>query len=223
MEKLKTFRHEFKYAMSYDEMLKLRSELDKVLELDRGHPYMLRSLYFDTYDDEDYYEKQNGALNRKKVRIRIYDSKDDWAKIEIKAKYDIHQLKESLVISKDDAINIIDGNYDVLSKYDDELAQKIYRLLMDSGYRPKVIIEYLRAAYVTKLNNRITFDFDIKRSEDFDKFYTEDINYLTVSDPKEVVLEVKFDRFLEPHISKILSKYINRNQSVSKYVLGRNF
>lgn len=222
METLKTFRHEFKYVVSYEEMLKLRQELDKVLELDRGKPYMIRSLYFDSFDDIDYYEKQNGALNRKKIRIRIYDSKDNWAKIEIKAKYDIHQLKESLIISKNDALDIIDGNYEVLNKYDNELAQKIYRLLMDDGYRPKVIIEYMRAAYMTELNNRITFDYEIKRSEDFEKFYTEDINYYEVSDPKEVVLEVKFDRFLEPYLSKILSKYINRNQSVSKYVLGRN-
>ncbi len=222
METLKTFRHEFKYVVSYEEMLKLRSELDKVLTLDRGHPYMLRSLYFDSFDDIDYYEKQNGALNRKKIRIRIYDSKDNWAKIEIKSKYDIHQLKESLIISKDDALSIIEGNYDVLDKYDNELAQKVYRLLMDGGYKPKVIIEYQRAAYMTELNNRITFDYDIKRSDDFEKFYTEDINYYTVSDSKEVVLEVKFDRFLEPYLSKILSKYINRNQSVSKYVLGRN-
>lgn len=222
METLKTFRHEFKYVVSYEEMLKLKSELDKVLTLDRGHPYMLRSLYFDSFDDIDYYEKQNGALNRKKIRIRIYDSKDNWAKIEIKAKYDIHQLKESLIISKDDALSIIEGNYDVLDKYDNKLAQKVYRLLMDGGYKPKVIIEYQRAAYMTELNNRITFDYDIKRSDDFEKFYTEDINYYTVSDSKEVVLEVKFDRFLEPYLSKILSKYINRNQSVSKYVLGRN-
>ena len=222
METLKTFRHEFKYVMTYEEMLKLRKELDQVLELDRGDPYMLRSLYFDTFDEHDYYQKQNGDINRKKVRIRIYGSKYDWAKIEIKAKYDIHQLKESLIISKQDALEIINGNYDVLDKNDNELAQKVYRLLMDSGYKPKVIIEYMRAAYVTKLNNRITFDYDIKKSDDFDKFYTDDINYLSVSDPKEVVLEIKYDRFLEPYLSKILTKYINRSQSVSKYILGRS-
>ena len=35
-------------------------------------------------------------------------------------------------------------------------------------------------------------------------------------------MEVKFDRFLEPYVSKILEKYLSRYQSVSKYVLGRN-
>ena len=39
---------------------------------------------------------------------------------------------------------------------------------------------------------------------------------------KEVVLEVKFDRFLEPYISNILAKYTSNNQSVSKYIMGRN-
>ena len=222
METLKTFRHEFKYVISYDEMLNLRSKLDKILTLDRDHPYMLRSLYFDTYDELDYNEKQDGMVNRKKIRIRIYDTKDDWAKIEIKAKYDIHQLKESLVISKIDAFELINGNYEVLNNYNNEFALKLYRLLMDNGYRPKVVIEYMRAAYVTELNNRITFDYDIKKSDDISKFYSDSINYITLSDPKEVVLEIKFDRFLEPYVSKILSNFISRSQSVSKYVLGRN-
>ena len=39
---------------------------------------------------------------------------------------------------------------------------------------------------------------------------------------KEVVLEIKFDRYLEPYLSNILSKYQTLNDSVSKYVMGRN-
>ena len=33
--------------------------------------YMVRSLYFDTLYDNDYYDKQNGLESRKKVRLRI--------------------------------------------------------------------------------------------------------------------------------------------------------
>ena len=91
-----------------------------------------------------------------------------------------------------------------------------------TGYRPKVIIEYDRIAYITSTTTRITLDYNIKKSNDFDKFYQDDINYFDLTDKKDVVLEVKFDRFLEPYISKILEKYISRYQSVSKYVMGRN-
>ncbi len=221
MEILKTFRHEYKYVIPYGDMLELRNKLDKVLKLDRGNPYFVRSLYFDSPDDTDYFDKQGGEMIRKKLRLRIYDINSDLAKIEIKGKYDYHQLKESLVVSKEVAKKIINGNYGELLKMDNDLAKRIY-VLFESGYRPKVIIEYDRAAYITTTTTRITFDYNIKKSRDFEKFYTNDINYLELTNPNDVVLEVKFDRFLEPYISEILEKYTNRYQSVSKYVMGRN-
>ena len=221
MEILKTFRHEYKYVIPYGDMLKLRNKLDKVLKLDRDKPYFVRSLYFDSPDDTDYFDKQGGEMIRKKLRLRIYDINNDYAKIEIKGKYDYHQLKESLVVSKEVAKKIINGNYDELLKMDNDLAKRIY-VLFQSGYRPKVIIEYDRAAYITTTTTRITFDYNIKKSNDFEKFYTNDINYLELTNPNDVVLEVKFDRFLEPYISEILEKYTSRYQSVSKYVMGRN-
>ena len=221
MEILKTFRHEYKYIIPYSDMLEIRNKLDKVLTLDRGGAYFVRSLYFDSPDDVDYYAKQNGEMIRKKLRLRIYDVNSDLAKIEIKGKYDYHQLKESLVISKKIAQNIINGNYDDLLEMDNDLAKRIY-VYLQSGYRPKVIIEYDRAAYITNTTTRITFDMNIKKSNDFDKFYTNDINYFELTNPNDVILEVKFDRFLEPYISKILDKYTVRYQSVSKYVMGRD-
>lgn len=221
MEVLKTFRHEYKYVLPYGEMLKLRSKLEDVLTLDRGGSYVVRSLYFDTPDENDYYAKQNGEMVRKKIRLRIYDVDSDYAKLEIKGKYDIHQLKESLVISKTLAKEIINGKYDGLMEIDNELAKRLY-VYLQTGYRPKVIIEYDRIAYITSTTTRITIDYNIRKSNDFDNFYSNDINYFGLTDAKDVVLEVKFDRFLEPYISKILENYTSRYQSVSKYVMGRN-
>ncbi|MBP5683642.1 MAG: polyphosphate polymerase domain-containing protein [Bacilli bacterium] len=221
MEILKTLRHEFKYVIPYGDMLKLRTELEKVLTLDRNGSYIVRSLYFDTVDDADYYAKQNGDIKRRKIRLRIYDIDSDFAKLEIKSKYDIHQLKESLVIKKSDALEIIKGNYDCLLLMDNDLAQRLY-VYLRSGYRPKVIIEYDRIAYITTTTTRITFDYNIKKSDEFENFYTNNINYFDLTNPNDVVLEVKFDHFLEPYIGKILEKYVSRYQSVSKYVMGRN-
>lgn len=221
MEILKTFRHEYKYVIPYADMLELREKLDEVLTLDQGGPYFVRSIYFDSPDDVDYYDKQGGEMIRKKLRLRIYDIHSDLAKIEIKGKYDYHQLKESLVVNKDTAQKIINGDYEDLLLMDNDLAKRIY-VLLENGYRPKVIIEYDRIAYIGTTTTRITFDYNIKKSIDFDNFYTDDINYIELTNPNDVVLEVKFDRFLEPYISKILEKYTTRYQSVSKYVMGRN-
>lgn len=223
MSVLKTFRHEYKYVIPYEEMLNLRSKLNKILDIDRDYSgYMIRSLYFDSLEDQDYYEKLNGEMVRKKIRLRIYDPKSDLVKLELKAKYDYHQLKESLIITKEDAKELIKGNYQILLNYQEDLAKRIYLILMEGYYKPKVIIEYQRIAYMGKTTTRITFDFEIKSSTNIEDFFKEDINYIETIDKKDVVLEVKFDRLLEPYIANILEKYISRGQSVSKYIMGRN-
>ena len=223
MEVLKTFRHEYKYKISYEDMLKLRKKLDDVLKIDRSNKgYLVRSLYFDSLDDIDYYDKLGGEINRKKIRIRIYDVNSNLVKLEIKAKYDIHQLKKSLIIDKNTAIKLINGEYDVLLNYNDEVAKEIYVIMMSGVYKPKVIIEYSRLAYVSNTTTRITFDYDIKTSTNIDSFFDKDINYYDITSKKDVVMEVKFDRFLEPYLSNILSSYSSRCESVSKYVMGRN-
>lgn len=223
MEILKTFRHEYKYVISYDEMLRLRTKFNEVLNIDRNYNgYMIRSLYFDSVNDDDYYDKLGGEVNRKKIRLRIYEPNSKKVKLELKSKYDIHQLKESLVISREDAEELIKENYEILLKYNSEIANKIYIMLKKGLYKPKVVIEYQRIAYITGTTTRVTFDFDIKSSTNIKDFFKENIKYTYITDKKDVVLEVKFDRFLEPYISNILSNYQSRFQSVSKYIMGRN-
>lgn len=223
MEKLKTFRHEYKYIISYQEMLELRKRLNELLTIDRVEEgYMVRSLYFDSIDDQDYYAKLGGEYQRKKIRLRIYDVNSNQVKLEIKQKIDYHQLKESLIIDKSEALELINGNYQVLLDHNDDLARKFYLILKTGCYRPKVIIEYQRIAYITTTTTRITFDFNIKKSNNFEDFFNQKINYLTITNPSDVVLEVKFDRLLEPYISSILNSYQTRNQSFSKYIIGRN-
>ena len=223
MEVLKTFRHEYKYLISYEDMLNLRKKLNKVLEIDRDpNGYLIRSLYFDSINDDDYYDKLGGEINRKKIRLRIYEPNADFVKLEIKAKYDIHQLKRSLILNREAAEQLINENYDILLNYDNDTAKEAYIILRTGLYKPKIIIEYKRIAYLTATTTRITFDYDIKSSDDVKSFFNQNINYNDLITKKDIVLEVKFDRFLEPHISNILADYSANNQSVSKYVMGRN-
>ena len=89
-------------------------------------------------------------------------------------------------------------------------AEYVYGVYTYSSILPEVSI------------TRITFDFDIKESTNIEDFFNEDINYYDLTTKKDIVLEVKFDRFLEPYISNILSSYKATSQSVSKYLIGRN-
>ena len=223
MEILKVFRHEYKYNISYEEMLRLREKLNDLLQIDRNYNgYMVRSLYFDSLNDIDYYEKLDGVINRKKIRLRIYEPNAKKVKLELKSKYDYHQQKESLVITKEEAEELIKENYGILLNHEEDIAKKIYIMLTTNCYKPKVVIEYQRIAYTTNNDTRITFDFNIKRSNQVETFFNEEINYLGITPPQQIVLEIKFNRFLEPHISNVLGKYIARKESVSKYVMGRN-
>ena len=223
MSVLKVFRHEYKYAISYEEMLRLREKLNNLLEIDRNpNGYMIRSLYFDSLNDIDYYEKLDGLVNRKKIRIRIYEPNPKIIKLELKSKYDYHQQKESLIITKEEAIELIKENYSVLLNHKEEIASKIYMILTTNCYKPKVIIEYQRIAYTTRNGTRITFDYEIKKSNQIETFFNENIDYYKLTNPQNIVLEIKFDRFLEPYISSVLGNYIARKESISKYVMGRN-
>lgn len=223
METIKTFRHELKYVIPYETMLQLREKFNKLLTIDRDYNgYMVRSLYFDSIEDKDYYDKLGGELNRKKIRLRIYYPNTDYVKLEIKAKYDYHQIKESLLITKEVAEEIIKGNYGILLNYDNEVAKKIYVILTKGYYKPKVIIEYNRIAYKTATTTRITFDYNIRRTNNIEDFFKENINYYKLTDDSTVILEVKFDRFLEPYINEILNNHISRTQSISKYLMGRS-
>ena len=51
-------------------------------DIDKG--YFIRSLYFDTINNKAFYEKMEGIEERKKYRLRIYDTKDKNVKFEIK-------------------------------------------------------------------------------------------------------------------------------------------
>lgn len=223
MEVLKTFRHENKYRIDRNSMYNIRDKLVNLLHVDRDiEGYTVRSLYFDSVNDIDYYEKLEGACNRKKVRLRIYGDNFDFIKLELKSKFDNHQLKKSLVIDKKTAIYLINGYYEILLNLNNKDATEIYYIMRSNCYRPKCIIEYDRIAFTSNNNTRITLDFNVRKSNDILGFLTNDVNFINLINYNEVILEIKFDRFLEPYIATVLKGSVNMQESVSKYVMGRN-
>ena len=121
--------------------------------------YRVRSLYFDTMYDKDYFEKLDGVELRRKIRLRIYSPEDNFALLEMKQKQGQYQLKRSLRITRDDADAMIRGNYTPLLHYQEDFAAECYSLMQMQVYRPKTVVEYNRKAFIAKENKiRITFD-----------------------------------------------------------------
>lgn len=221
----KVLREEKKFLIGIHEFIKKSYELEKVLLQDAhngAHGYMIRSLYFDTPFDTDFFEKQAGIEIRRKVRLRIYDPKQNFAMLEMKQKQGDQQLKRSLRISKKDAEQLIKGNYSVLLSYNEPFAAEMYAFMQTRCYRPCTIVQYNRKAFIAKENKiRITFDNNIVATESSFDLFSEKLNMNPVLDPYDVVLEVKYNGFLLGYIKELINSIDKSELSVSKYVLAR--
>lgn len=107
-------------------------------------------------------------------------------------------------------------------EYPGEVAQKAYRLIVAEGFRPSVVIDYEREAYVLPAQStRITFDRNIRASKEVADFNQSKAVYSGVSGEKNVVLEVKYNERLPLFIKKMLSSSQALCRPVSKYCLAR--
>ena len=221
----KVFREEKKFLLTVEEFLKFSNMFQKVMIQDSHngtHGYLIRSLYFDTVYDNDYFEKAAGVELRRKIRLRIYDTNNDFAMLEIKQKQGAMQLKRSLRITREDAICLSKGDYTPLLNYSEPFAAECYAILKTRVYRPVTIVQYNRKAFIAKENKiRITFDNQIVSSESCMDLFAENLNLNPVMSPFAVVLEVKYNGFLLDYHKKLLASVNKSELSVSKYVLAR--
>ena len=221
----RVLREEKKFLISIDEFISLSHKLGNIMLSDPHngtHGYTIRSLYFDTVYDRDYFEKQAGVELRRKIRLRCYDPKADYAMLEIKQKQGANQKKRSLRMTKADAEALIAGKYEVLLKYKEDFARECYGLMHYKCYRPKTIVQYNRKAYIAKENKiRITFDNNIVATETNFDLFSENLVMYPVLDKFNVVLEVKFNGFLLDYIRQFINSINKSELSVSKYALAR--
>lgn len=219
-------REEKKFLINIETALKHENYLEKLLKQDEHngiHGYIVRSLYFDTLSDKDFYEKEEGIEIRRKIRLRIYNPKDNFAVLEIKQKQGSNQLKRSLKVKKEDAILLIKGNYSVLLKYKESFASECYAIMSMQCYRPKAVVQYNRKAFIAKENKiRITFDSNIVATESCFDIFSENLNMYPVFDKFNTVLEVKYNGFLLSYIKDMIKGIDKSELSISKYCLARS-
>ena len=218
-------REEKKFLISKEEYYKKSHQLEQVLAHDKNNGpdgYVVRSLYFDTIYDRDFFDKQDGIETRRKIRLRCYDPDSDFALLDMKQKQGCYQMKRSLRVSREDAGRLIKGDYSPLLKYPEKFAQECYALMLCQCYRPKTIVQYHRKAYVAKENKiRITFDSRIESTESCMELFSPHLNMNPVLDAFHVVLEVKYNGFLLEYIKRMLNGIDKSELSVSKYCLAR--
>lgn len=226
IELLTVKRQEIKYLLNTIDYKKKKNYVSKVLLNDvhnKDTGYIVRSLYFDTLEDRDFFEKEAGIELRRKIRLRVYDPKAEYAMLEMKQKEGNYQLKRSLKVSRDDAKELCMGNYTSLLKYDDPFAKEMYGYMMMYTYKPKVIVEYQRDAYYAKENSiRITFDHHLVATESSYNIFDEQLQMSPIIASDMVVLEVKYNGFLLSYIKDLVLDSSCISTSVSKYYMSRN-
>lgn len=219
-------RREIKYLLNMEEYKKKKNYLEKVLTSDshnEDHGYMVRSLYFDTLDDRDFLEKEAGIELRRKIRLRVYSPDSDFAMLEMKQKQGEYQMKRSLKITRADAIELTHGEYTSLLKYEEDFAKEMYAYMTMYAYKPKVIVEYYRDAFLVKENSiRLTFDHDLVATESSFDIFDQHLQMMPIIDSGNVVLEVKYNGFLLSYIKDLIKDVSSTNTSMSKYYMSRN-
>ncbi|WP_066506487.1 polyphosphate polymerase domain-containing protein [Abyssisolibacter fermentans] len=223
----RVYRNEIKFYIDNHGYMHLSKLLSKTLSLDKNsgsnNEYWIRSLYFDSMYDRDYFDKVVGSQNRKKIRLRIYDIAQEKVKLEIKNKFDQYMLKESVTIGRQDAIDLIKGNKEVLLKYNNKTANRVYYFMNKEFYQPKVIVDYKREAYTCPVQDiRITFDKDIRTTITDFNIFDDKLNTIPIFKQHTMVMEVKYNRFLPDWIKDMLSNINGDKCAISKYCLSRN-
>lgn len=225
-ELLDVLRTEQKYVINPVERARLEFVLNGALHRDvHSGPqgYMVRSLYFDTLDDNDFYDKVDGLEMRRKIRLRIYAPDAQYAKLELKEKQGDLQRKRSLVLTREQALELCAGRYDVLMQMDTPFSMELYGRMQQFCYRPKCIVEYNRVAFIVADNDtRVTLDAGLKASESRLDLFAPDLALYPVDVPGAVTMEVKFNGFLLSYVKDLVSIPSRTRCASSKYCMARN-
>ena len=222
------WRHEWKYLIHQSMLEVLKQRLLALMDEDVHHTksdgYTIRSLYFDTIDDQCMNENEAGIDIRKKYRIRYYGLDHTKLHLETKLKNSGLCAKRSTVIDPIIADHLFHGQtMDILLNIQDDpqligMVSDYQRLLL----QPKVLIEYDRYALVYPSGNvRITFDCNIRKSSAMHLFYSTDVPWFNIHEPGWHILEVKYDDLLPSFIANILDDFHLTQIANSKYYLAR--
>ncbi len=230
-------RHEDKYLIPMSSLNDIRAAIlpyaipDNHRALQVSNIYEIRSIYFDTFELKDYYEKHAGLQMRKKLRMRGYNqySNDSEVFLEIKWKNNMAISKDRTPLKyKDAAALMAGGDLDKFFPYRKdfpharEKASKFLFYLKRSSRVPVNLVTYTREAFIGKFNHsdRITFDSNIRSMmyPGLDDLYEE--HRLKTFLDREFVLEYKSENPVPPWFKHIIRKFNLRKQAYSKYVRG---
>ncbi|MBE5917004.1 MAG: polyphosphate polymerase domain-containing protein [Pseudobutyrivibrio ruminis] len=220
----KRYRHEWKHAISYADLLTLRSRMSAVATPDPhtiDGKYLIRSLYFDNIDDKALREKVDGVNRREKFRIRFYNFDTSLIHLEKKSKLNGLGTKYSAPLTKEETQKIVDGDIDWMIDSPHSLIQELYCKMHYQGMRPVTIVDYTREPFIYGPGNvRVTLDYDIRTGLNKTDFLNPECITIPAGEAP-IILEVKWDAYLPEIIRDAVQIPGTRVQAFSKYAQCR--
>ncbi|MBQ2778123.1 MAG: polyphosphate polymerase domain-containing protein [Peptococcaceae bacterium] len=220
------FRHEVKHEISHHDMLILRQRLRAVMKPDAhaiNGKYLIRSLYFDNFDDKALREKLDGIRTREKYRIRLYNHDTSMIRLERKFKHCGLGYKNSAKLTPEQAQAIADGDVEWMAKHDNDLIRTFYSRIRSESLRAKVIVDYIREPFLFAPGNvRVTLDSNIRTGIRCTDFLNPECITVPIKD-SPCVMEVKWDNYLPDVIRDAVQLDGRRSAAFSKYAAGRMY
>ena len=222
----KHYRHEWKYEISYMDMLILRQRIGAVARTDphaiEGR-YRIRSLYFDNASDKALKEKVDGVNAREKFRIRYYNNDTSLIHLEKKSKLNGLGTKYSAPLTAAEAQAIVDKDIEWMRDSKHSLINELYCKMIYQQIEPKTIVDYIREPFIYDPGNvRVTLDYDIRTGLKGTDFLNPDCEMIpTRGNP--IILEVKWDEYLPTIIKDAVALPSRRVGAFSKYAQCRMY
>ena len=222
------YRHEYKYRIDTRQKAVLQLRAQGVLERDShagaDGEYLIRSLYFDSPDDDCFYENENGVDPREKYRIRFYNCDASRISLECKAKTRGMTRKTACPITPDQCRWFMAGEIPEPERDVSPEQAAMFMQMRQKSLRPVVIVQYTRMPFVCDAGNvRVTFDDAITSSNDIAGFLQPEIPLRSVLGTGESILEVKWDELLPSYIREQIGLDSLQWTSFSKYYLCRKY
>lgn len=227
-------RHEYKYLVPNYLIDDVRAAIRPYLNVDRfAEPtdgeYTVRSIYFDSADLTCYWEKEAGIKDRKKLRVRGYNTlePDELVFLEIKRKTNSLISKNRALLRYADLAQVFEyGDPDEFvrdAQRDRDDARRFFYHLRRQAMVPIETVIYEREPFNCSFGSslRITLDKNL-RSVAFpalDGLYDEED--VRPALPDHFILEVKFDadRGFPRWVMPFLGRFDLKKQALSKYVI----
>lgn len=226
-------RRELKYVLNLSQKSQLIGDLLPFVERDpyiedADKGYVVRTLYFDSFDWTTYYWNIDGLDERFKLRFRAYCDEAAWSDkfwVEIKGRMNLSTYKKRAALPVATYSDLVAKRFEwvewVNHAYETPVLAEFTSLARRLIARPKILIEYRRLAFraIHDSNVRITIDTKLVATPSENLFASTKTLYPILPND-QCILEIKVKNYLPHWLHYCICKYGLQMTSISKYILG---